>query len=55
MCTRAPALFRKVVVNEIPNFTGVSARPRFTNSCAALNASTAILLTSYSEEMKSLL
>ena len=39
--TSAPAWLRKVAVNEMPNFTGVIARPRFTMGCAAFHASTA--------------
>jgi hypothetical protein len=35
----APAWFRCVAVNAMPNFTGVSAIPRFRDSFAALNFS----------------
>ena len=40
MSTSAPAWLKNVVVNEMPNFTGVIASPRLTCRLAALNAAT---------------
>ena len=40
-CSSAPAWFRWTALNEMPNFTGTSARPRRTMPPPALAASTA--------------
>ena len=40
-CTSAPAWFRWRTLNEMPNFTGVNARPRLIHGLRALNAAIA--------------
>ena len=39
-CTSAPAWLKCLTLKEMPNFTGVSARPRFSTGLVALNAAT---------------
>ncbi len=40
-CTSAPAWLKCRTLNEMPNFTGVSARPRLSTGLVALKARTA--------------